>query len=844
MMTRLRPVSVLLLGLWLGIAASVLPVTSALAQSDAPPAAAQTGPDYQAWSTLAQIAESLIEDSDTPSETLQSLRAQLVTARTQFLTAQDTNRSRIDTVRNQIDALGPAPEEGATESPEIADRRAELQEQLLRLQAPGLAADEAFRRADGLIRQIDQILRERDADALLTLWPSPVNPANWLAGLDALVTSAHDGIDEVLENLENPARQTELRSNLVVVIGALLLAALLVLRGYRWTEDLTIRLQDGARSQRGRQAMTLLTSLSQIAVPLAGVFLFTFAIEASSLPGETGSDALSGLFLAGLSYLVARWLGNQIFTHSENAYTPLRLPSVRRREGRFMAALTGVLLGLQAFFETLVQPRLTSDAAHAVLAFPVLVMAGIVLFRIGQLLVMHTRLHHEAAATDPEGEVEDETAFFDRLVGIVGRVSMLLGLAAPLLAAIGYVQAAQALLFPAIGSLGLMGLLVLLQGLVKDLYAVVVRSGNAETEALVPALIGFGLAVLSVPLFALIWGVRPAELLEIWQLVREGFRIGDTRISPMNLLTFVLVFAVGYTVTRVLQGALGSSVLPKTTLDKGGQKAVVAGTGYVGIFIAALLAFSTAGIDLSALALVAGALSVGIGFGLQNIVSNFISGIILLVERPIAEGDWIEVGENMGVVRSISVRSTVIETFDKTDVIVPNADLIQGTVTNWTHYNNTGRLIVKVGVAYGSDTRLVARVLQEVAEAEPLAVLNPPPSVLFMGFGADSLDFEIRMILRDVAFKLAVASEMHHEIARRFKESGIEIPFAQRDIWLRNPEALRGDPAPPAAPLQPAALQPDPPGHERRRRLQRDEPDVPELDGDATDAGDGPVGTS
>ena len=798
--------------------ATLLPIAPAIAQ-DAQAVQANGAPDYEAWQRDAQRIEELIDSRTATDAALTEARAALVAARATFLAAQDANQTRIATVREQIAALGPVPAEGETEAPEIAARRAELAEQLAAVQAPGIAAQEAFSRADGLVRQIDTILRERQAEALLTLWPSPLNPSNWVLAVDSIYGTTFAFVTQMIGTVEDPARRREFVSNLPIVLVLLGFSLFVLARGRRWIETLVQRLyvSSGERSAPGRRVLASLTSLAQIVAPVVAVVALSIALDASALLGPVAQDVNAALVTAGFGYFTARWVGRQVFPPSELVQSPLHLPEARRREGRFLSNLLGIFLA--AYFLTLayLPPDNQSDAANAVIVFPLLVLAGIVLFRLGRLMMLHRKLNAEGP---------DETGFMDRVIGVLGQASVAIGIGAPVFAAIGYVQAAEALLFPAILSLGMVTVLIFVIQLVDDVFAILTKRGPDAPDALVPALISFGLVLASLPLFALIWGVRPAELLELWQVLQEGFRIGETRISPTNIISFAIVFGIGYMLTRLVQGALGSTVLPKTKIDKGGQKAVISGTGYLGIFAAALIAISTAGIDLSGLAIVAGALSVGIGFGLQNIVSNFISGLILLIERPVAEGDWIEVGGTMGTVRSISVRSTVIETFDRTDVIVPNADLISGTVTNWTRYNSLGRIIVKVGVGYGSDTRKVERILRELAEAQPLAVLNPPPLVLFNEFGADALEFEVRIVLSDVTFANAVRTELRHQITERFRAEGIEIPFAQRDIWLRNPEVLGN--------VKPVTPMPEPSMKGPARPMQRgsfeDSIELPEPD--------------
>ena len=232
-----------------------------------------------------------------------------------------------------------------------------------------------------------------------------------------------------------------------------------------------------------------------------------------------------------------------------------------------------------------------------------------------------------------------------------------------------------------------------------------------------------------------------------------------------------------------------SQWLKMTTMGQGARDAVVTITGYIMFLLALLAGMSAAGFDFGNIAIIAGALSVGIGFGLQNIVNNFVSGLILLFERPVRKGDWIVVNGTEGVVKDIQIRSTRIETFDRADVIVPNSELISNQVTNWVLSSSSGRAIVPVGVAYGTDTEKVRDVLLKVAEEnDDVAKTNylPEPRVLFREFGDSSLNFELRVFLLNVDSRLSVISDLNFAIDKAFREAGIEIPFPQRDLHVKS----------------------------------------------------------
>ncbi|TQS73969.1 mechanosensitive ion channel family protein [Rhodobacteraceae bacterium] len=763
----------------------------------------QTIPDYKSWEAFAKSVQSeLSENRSQVSDTkLEELRQNVVGWRDQFNKARDTNAGQIQTLREQIDALGPAPAEGETEEDAISRRRSELNDQLSKLQSPGISATEAATRADGLIRSIDTELRERSTDQLLRLSPSPLNPVNW--GQVLVLASRISGMlyDDAASQLQGADRFAQFRTNAPLIVGLVLIGLVLLVRSQSWMDHLSRRLS-ARRSVRTRLVTEMVISVGQIVLPLVGMSLLLLALSSSGLLGEKWQRLVIVMAGAALVMLYSAWLARRVFPRNDEETGPFNLIGQRRAEGRFLLVVLGGLLALWEPVGTWVleQAQLlmkgttetaaaastaatNMDAALAAMAFPLQVLAGVTLYRIGALLRRH--VHNDSVKTD-------DRAFRDSIINLLGLATIVAAIIGPVLGAIGYVNAANAVIWPMAKTLFVIGLVVTLQRFFAELYVVMTHKEQDERDGLAPIFVGFLLTLASLPFLALVWGARVEDLSELWNSFRQGLDIGGVRISPTIFLTLVVVFSIGFAVMRGVQAGLRSTILPKTKIDKGGQNAILSGISYIGVTLAALVAVSSAGIDLSSLAIVAGALSLGIGFGLQTIVQNFVSGIILLVERPISEGDWIEVGTEMGVVKAISVRSTRIETFDRTEVIVPNADLISGRVTNWTRGNMTGRLIVPVGVAYGSDTRRVEAILLEIAEDQPTVMMDPEPQVVFSGFGADSLNFEIRVILSDVNFKLRVMTDINHQIAARFQKDGIEIPFAQRDIWLRNPEALSG----------------------------------------------------
>jgi potassium-dependent mechanosensitive channel len=315
-------------------------------------------------------------------------------------------------------------------------------------------------------------------------------------------------------------------------------------------------------------------------------------------------------------------------------------------------------------------------------------------------------------------------------------------------------------------------------------------------------------ATLLVGTIAIMWGLPGAVLDQATDLAVNGIDVGGFNLSLVNIAIAIGVFVALLTGVRVFQRFLADRVLVQTRLELGVRDALATGVSYVGYVFAALITFAVLGLDVSNVALIFGALSVGIGFGLQHVVSNFVSGLILLVQRPIKTGDWIVVGDQQGYVRRISVISTEIQTFDAAAVIIPNSTMLSSQVINWHLHSKLGRVIIRVGVSYDSDPEQVREILLACAQQNPDLLKRPAPQVLFQEFGDSSLNFEVRFFLREIDELLRVSSDLRFAIKKAFAEAGIEIPFPQRDLHIRGAGPLAKLVSAEEAEIEPSSVEP------------------------------------
>lgn len=715
----------------------------------------------------------------------------------------------IATLQRLAEALGPPPAEGApAEDPEISDQRKQYQEDIATYKGRLAQAELALTRASELEDRISALFLERLATSLSQRQPSPILPETWAKAVPeaihvlGLIAAAPGnwwhGLPEQERDWSLYARNLALLA-LALVIGLPLRRYLLKTLG----RDPKIPEPSFARRLVGTVAEGLARGL--IPAAIVGVVLLRTVAPGSPLSGAF-ADLVSLACQSVILFILATALPRAALAPEVPEW---RLADLSAENAQRIARTIGYLAAVYAadtFFVRAVQvlpagPELPGDLRSVyALLFNLTEAAGLLLILRRQLWTGRRPTSRPDTGGDKPEAAGSSTPDAGK-TGVFGLLRILAGVlvvAAVVGTFAGYVGFGTYVINNLLATAVIGGLIYLLRGLLRDLLDIGSRSDLvAERLKVSPRAQGLivfwlqvgldlGLWTGAVFLVAPAWGV-PAIPLAQWLFdALTGFKIGNVTISLSDIALALLIFLVGLGVVRWAQRGLAERILPETRIDPGVQHSLAAGFGYVGFAVSAMVAISTAGIDLSNLALIAGALSVGIGFGLQNVVNNFVSGLILLIERPIKVGDWVVVGGNEGTVKRIRVRATEIETFQRASVIIPNSELLSTSVVNWTHADRLGRAEIQIGVAYGSDVELVRQVLLDVARANSQVSRWPQPYVVFRDFGDSALIFELRAYLYDVGQIVAVSTDLRFGIDKAFREHGIEIPFPQHDLHLKD----------------------------------------------------------
>ncbi|MGB5472883.1 MAG: mechanosensitive ion channel domain-containing protein [Gammaproteobacteria bacterium] len=666
-------------------------------------------------------------------------------------------QSAIDTLTARITALG---KPGVDETPEVATSRRDLDRQLQSANSRRADCEQIGQLGKDLFDRVLAMEKAALTSHLLTREPATwevvpaaiTDPVAWSRLVTGL-TSAGSGWDRL---------QPRQRAGVVALLILLFLAGL-GLRHYWQT-----------RSMHSVQMRSVITVLPWL-LPAGGVFLLLSVLLPEWPPALIASMALAMVVWLTTGIIIDTWLTGRM------------AKGMSERDAKLLGRWVRILAALLSMGGLLL-------SANVVIGLP---DPHYLLLRTASLWLLVVGLIWSAV-------------ILRRVPGLAGTrsVRILLIMAAVVIAlaeTAGYRNLSFYLLIGLGGTAA--GLLAakeasllfthLYDGLDEGTYAwqrAFRQYVGLAAEERVPGLIWFRLASALVIwaaflLWALwVWGLSDQGVGLVLDQVTGGFDVGSLHFAPAKLVGAIAVLAIGMSLSRWMRIKVVPDLVRRSRLDRGGREAITTISGYIGVLITLLIALGVAGINFAHLALVAGALSVGIGFGLQNVVNNFVSGLILLFERPVRTGDWIVVGDVQGFVRKISIRSTQIETFDRADVIVPNSDLISNRVSNLMLNDPWGRITVPVGVAYGSDVKQVMDILLAVAAEHPGVLKNQPgvspPKAFFAEFGDSALLFELRCFIRQIDRKFEIKSDLNIAIDAAFRKAGISIPFPQRDVHL------------------------------------------------------------
>ena len=739
--------------------------------------------------SLDQI-EASARSSALRARTLAELSQRLPTLREQLRDKVSDLEPRLADIDARLKGLGPAPaRDAAPEDAGIAAERTRLMQQRAEIDAAIKQVQLLQTRADQVSTALSDRRRSAYAETLFRRSPNVLDPYFW-RDVFAAGPDYANRVAQFVQDWSTYARERGGLARMASAVLALTGLLVVVLGLMRWWRRSAIVARVGVRY--GKAVAALLVFLRRaLSMPLAVFVILELLDQFELVPAAYERFTTSLIIGVGIAAL-ARAAATSVLSPDDPVR---RLVSYDDATANWLfrhlvwgGRLLGAFIALRALHRTMGVAQPIDDAARMLLA------------TIIAILLVHLLIGRR--------ESEDDEASGRHIPGMrLLAWIVVAAIAVSLLA--GYASFASFIAGRVVFTVTLVAtlylLLIVTDALISRTLSADPQSGRrlARQLGIEPrrlGLIGKLTSGIVRALFVLIilalavgrWEVAAADLFEAAKGAALGVRIGDFTISFGAVFGAIVFFLIVVLLTRLLQHWLEKEVLPHTALEPSLQLSIVTILGYVGFIIAIVVALGEIGIDPQKIALVAGALSVGIGFGLQSIVSNFVSGLILLAERPIRVGDQIVVKGDEGYVRRISVRATEIETFDKASVIIPNSELITGVVKNWTHANTLGRLNIRVSVSYDCDPDRVLEILKACVAGHPGVLEQPPPAVLLSEFAASGLVFDIFCIVPNLADRGRIKSEIQIAILLQFRAAGIDMTPAQDVRLIGSSPALDG----------------------------------------------------
>ena len=734
------------------------------------------------------------------SADLDSLRARLDPARSELTGASAVLDPLVADLNKRVQEIGPKPAADAPpEDASITQEREALTARLASVDAVSKQVKLLKVRADQMADRITSRRRALFTDTLLARSFSVLDPNLWISAVTSIPIELR-GIRYLLGDWQAYADARMSRIGQVVVgLGALAIIALVVFLQNMFRRPLHRTDLDASAEPLSRLKASglsaLVALLGMAAAPVATLAVLALLNAFDLVPARV-EEISQGLVLAVCILAIGRGLLQGALAPGEprRRVVPVsdEMASLIYRNAALGLWILSATALLNTIHKALVVPVPLTVATAATMALALVLVAGRTMRALSELSDgddTEGKTDADGASTGPS----PTTLQWIRFPFWVLNATIVAALVA------GYVSVATFLASRSLVAVVMAGALYLIIALINAVFidgiasgprarhvakTLGVRPASLELLALLVAGVFKALATLVVLVMVMgTFGTSTADIRDLVSRITFGFTIGTSTITIGDVLSAVMFMVIGIVIARAIQRWFAVAILPKTSFDQGLQNSISTIIGYVGSIAVVAMAMGQLGLNLENIALVAGALSVGIGFGLQSIVSNFVSGLILLAERPIRVGDTINVKGEEGYVRRISVRATEIETFDRAAVLIPNSDLITGMVKNFTHANTTGRVIVAVNVAYDADADQVRDILIGCACDHPQVLRSPPPRVFLMAFGDSYLKFELRCVVANVDYALTVKSDLHFAVLDRMKAAKIGIPYTPWAVY-------------------------------------------------------------